>query len=478
MPNSTHPNYDDYLPVWQMCNDFTMGTRAVKAKGERYLPRPNPYDRTNEANARYQNYLKRAVFYEYSSKTVNQYLGLAFKQDPICEIDEQLNYLKTDANGVGISIYQLAQRGFKDLLVNGRFGIWVDYSQTKQLDKVNQKQTPKANVRLIYYDATSIINWRVDDSHLTMVMLSESINEYQGFKVKQVQQFRELGLDEQGLYVRVWRKGEKGFYIHSETTGLRKANGEVWRNIPFVIFGSQYNSFDNQDIPIEPLVHIEQGIYCNSADAENSRFLCGQVQPFMNVDNQTADYYNRLDEQGNKINQVRLGSETVLMLGENGSFGFAQAQSNTMATDGIVQKREIISELGYQLGQSGYAIKTATQAHNESQAQHSQASLCVANINEGMLNALKWAYQYAGVAGEPKFLIKQQFSPISVDTQVLALLNQLVDGGKLPKSVIWSKAKEFNLLDSELSDDDIIDLIESEYETNGIARTLQATSSE
>ncbi|WP_323842608.1 MULTISPECIES: DUF4055 domain-containing protein [unclassified Moraxella] len=470
--NTLHPDYSKSLSAWQMCNDFVSGTSVVKAKKEKYLPRPNPNDTSNDAQQRYDNYLKRAVFYEYSSKTVNQYLGLAFKQDPICEVDKRLEHLKTNANGQGVSLYHLAQQGLKSLLVNGRFGLWVDYPSVKIEAQNKQQQKEIESVvdlkpTIIYFSAEQIINWRIEPRFnqlaLTMVVLHEIVQQAgkDGFETVLVEQYRELGLNEQNqYYVRLWQKKDGQFTVVSEAKPT--INGKHLDYIPFQIFGSQTNTFATQIIPIEPLVHIEHGIYCNSADVENSRFLCGQIQPFMNVDNQTADYYNRVDENGVKVNPLRLGSETVIMLGENGSFGFAQAQPNTMATEGIAEKREIIAELGYQLGQSGTGIKTATQAENEQTAQHSQASLCVANINEGMFNVLIWCSRYANVTTEPKFSIRQQFSPVTVDVNVLNTLSGLIDSGKLPKSVIWAKAKEYNLLNAELSDDDIAGMIESD----------------
>ncbi|MFB6349471.1 DUF4055 domain-containing protein [Moraxella sp. ZJ142] len=444
--NSTHPQYDAALPAWTMCSDFVNGTTAVKAKGEKYLPRPNPNDDSLDAMQRYKNYLKRAVFYEYSSKTVSQYIGLAFKQDPICELDERLAAMKYNADGQGTSLYHQAQKGLKSLLVNGRFGIWVDFPT--QESKTSQKDDT-ALPKLLFYPAQSIINWRDD-----MIVLQEmvSIATDDPFVVKRVEQWRVLGIDEVGYYVEVWTKGEDGFSVNGRQ--YPKQHGDKhWQTIPFQIFGSQYNTFDEQEIPIEPLVHIEQGIYCNSADAENSRFICGQIQPFLNVDNQTADWY--------KDKKLKLGSETVIMLGEHGSFGFAQASPNTMATEGIADKRQIISELGYQLGQSGGGIKTATQADNEQQAQHSQVSLCVANINEGFTNLLNWCNLYKGAEKPPKFTIRQQFNQTAVNMELLQGLASLIDGGKLPKAVLYDKAKEYNLLDVELSHDDIDGMIEA-----------------
>ena len=455
--NSKHPDYEKAFSVWTLCDDFIAGTRAVKAKGEKYLPRPNPDDISRTALKRYENYKARAVFYEYSSKIVNQYLGLAFKQDPTVELAEVLQGLITNADGQGTSLYHLAQKGLKSLLVNGRFGVWVDYPKVQEPSKLSAGEQMANNIRpkLLFYPAKSIINWQDN-----LIVLQESVQKATNdpFVTETVNQWRVLGIDEVGYYVAVWQETD-GTYVEIDRYYPTDGNSKHWQVIPFQIFGSQYNTWEIQQIPIEPLVHIEKGIYCNSADAENSRFLCGQVQPFMNTDSHTMNHYLEEDEHGNIKNPLRLGSETVIMLGETGSFGFAQAQSNTMATEGISEKRGIINELGFQLGQ-GDGIKTATQADNEAQAQHSQASLCTANLNEGFLTLLRWCNAYIGVTDEPKFIIRQQFNQQSVDVGVLTGLAQLVDGGKLPRTVIYDKAREFNLINAELTNDDIDGLLD------------------
>lgn len=476
--NSTHPDYNEALPSWVMCNDFVAGTRAVKNKGEIYLPRPNQQDDSLLAKKRYDNYLKRAVFYEYSSKVVNQYLGLAFKLDPILDIDERLDALVYDADGQGTSLYHQAQKTLEALLVNGRCGILVDYpslagGNNSQADDARLNANPK----LIFYPAGSIINWQDD-----MIVLHELVRQRQTddpFVQDIIDQWRVLGLDEHGYYSEVWQQDDTGefFVVPNSFSRPLDHNGKHWERIPFQIFGSQFNTFEKQKIPIEPLVHIEHGIYCNSADAENSRFMCGQIQPFLNMDAQTMDMYR--NQETGEVLPFKLGSEIVLMLGEHGSFGFAQASPNTMATDGIVEKRGIISELGFQLGQASGAIKTATQAENETSAQHSQASLCVANINEGFLSLLNWCNRYTGAKHPPKFVIRQQFSQHAVDIGLLTQLSGLIDAGKLPKSVLYDKAKEFNLISGELSNDEIDGLIEQPsmtYEAFNQFRKAQGSS--
>ena len=286
--NSKHPDYEKAFPVWTLCDDFIAGTRAVKAKGEKYLPRPNPDDTSRTALKRYENYKDRAVFYEYSSKIVNKYLGLAFKQDPMVEIAEVLQGLITNADGQGTSLYHLAQKGLKSLLVNARFGVWVDYPKVDNPNQISASQMMSDGIRpkLLFYPAKSIINWQDD-----LIVLQESVQTPTNdpFVNEAVTQWRVLGLDGVGYYVAIWRD-IKGDYVEIERYYPTDGKGKHWQVIPFQIFGSQYNTWEIQAIPIEPLVHIEKGIYCNSADAENSRFLCGQVQPFMNTDSHTMNH--------------------------------------------------------------------------------------------------------------------------------------------------------------------------------------------
>lgn len=475
--NTTHSDYEQALPLWQKCADFVAGTVAVKAQRERYLPRPNPDDLTIEANLRYENYLSRAVFYEYSSDTVNRYIGLAFKKDPILELDTPLDVLKRDADGAGVSLYQQAQKGLECLLKTARFGLLVDYpsrdGSTTRAEQARLNLRPK----VLFYTAFDIINWHIAEKNNimqpVMIVLREYVSEpdiKDSFVYRSTEQYRYLGLDDNGYFVEVWRSNNGRLELFNERTYPLDANGKMWQVIPFQIFGSNYNTFDIQKIPIEPLVHIEQGIYCNSADAENSRFLCGQIQPYMVMDDRRFSYYTEVDEFGKLKRKLRIGSESVLMLGDGGVFGFAQAQPNTMATEGIAEKRDIIGEIGLQIGQVGSAIKTATQSEHEATAQYSKVSLCIANLNEGYSKVLQWCAQFAGSTGNNKFQIKQDFVTPQFDAGMFQQLASLVDGGKLPKSVIFNKAREANLIDPELSDDDIEGMIDSRQFGVGIGQ--------
>src|SRR5512137_2774243 len=80
--NSTHPEYDAALPVWLRARDVFAGEDAVKAGGEKYLPRLE-----DQTQAEYDAYRMRASFFNATSRTCEGFLGLVFRRDPPSNLD-------------------------------------------------------------------------------------------------------------------------------------------------------------------------------------------------------------------------------------------------------------------------------------------------------------------------------------------------------------------------------------------------------
>ena len=60
--NSTHPDYDATLPAWLRARDVVAGEDAVKAAGEKYLPRLDA-----QSPDEYRGYKTRGSFFNRSS---------------------------------------------------------------------------------------------------------------------------------------------------------------------------------------------------------------------------------------------------------------------------------------------------------------------------------------------------------------------------------------------------------------------------
>ena len=104
MPIDTkHPEYLEFYPLWEKCEDFVEGEEAVKRAGETYLPRLS-----GQTANKYENYKQRAVFYAAAARTVAGLVGSIFRKAPVVSLPKQLEYLRTNATGTGMSLTEVA----------------------------------------------------------------------------------------------------------------------------------------------------------------------------------------------------------------------------------------------------------------------------------------------------------------------------------------------------------------------------------
>ena len=473
--NTTHPQYDSLAPRWRRMTDVCNGEDVIKKAGERYLPMPNKDIRTPEALARYDNYKARAVFVEVTKDTLDKYTGQAFKDDPVLNVDKQLDYMKRDANGAGLSIYQLAQKCFEAQLERGRCGLFVDYPATDGEVSMADVEAKALRPTINYYSPESIINWRTTvvggQTLTTLIVLHEHVYDTDPddiFASKQVEQWRYLGLDDIGYFVEVWRKADgteqgnqDGFVLHQPRIYPTRSKQDAWKKIPFVIIGSDSNDWCEQNIPLESLAKVNLAHYRNSADYEQSAFICGQVQAWMS--GVSEQRMKALESQG-----IRIGAGALIMLEENGKFGFAQAEPNNLAGEAMDKKYAIMQALGAKLAEGkDTKQKTATQANHESGVQNSTASMCIANLNEAMQDALLLCYEYLGIKYNPKdgdylFKANQDFTAPVADSALMTAIGAWVQGGLAPKTAAYDYMRRYSLIDPELKDDEIDDMIDSE----------------
>lgn len=471
--NTRHPEYEQQYPRWVRMDHVCDGEDAVKKAGEAYLPMPNKDLGTKAVKARYENLKDRAVFVEVTKDTLDKYTGQAFKDDPILNVDERMQYMKRDANGSGVSIYQLGQKAFESQLKHGRCGLLVDYPSTGGEISLADAERKAIRPTISFYGAKSIINWRTTTEggrvKLSMLVLEETVNEVDlddEFVTKQVKQWRRLGLDEVGYFVEIWREdesvqdGDAKFTMFGDRIYPKKHNGDHWDRILFIPIGSDTNDWCIQGIPLESLAKVNLAHYRNSAAYEDSVHYCGQIQPWMSgVDKARLEHYEKQD--------IRIGSGTLLMLGDNGSFGYAQAEPNILAGEAMDKKYVLMMELGAKLSESQGTQKTATQSDHEAGSQNSIASMCIANLNEAMHDALMLAYEYIGIehkctAGEFLFKAKQDFVAPKPDPAMIQSIAGLVQTRLAPRTLLYGYLRRYNLLDPEFTDDDIEGAIDSE----------------
>lgn len=458
----TRPEYDAARNRWRLVRDVCKGSETIKAAGERYLPRPNAHDTSRENQERYVGYKQRAVFYNATGRTKHSLVGAVFRTWPTLTVPGALDYVAKDVDGQGVSIYQQSQSVIGHLLEVGRHGLLVDYPQVDgQAVSVADMASGRVRSTISSYPTEAIKNWKtrkVGGQHLlSLVVLEEKVDvdTDDGFGSKQVTQYRVLRLDADGNYTQeVWEEGSgQTSMVIAPFTPLNGA-GQRWRVIPFQFLGSENNDASIDDSPLYDMAEINIGHYRNSADYEDAAYLMGQPQVYMA--GLSEQWVKMLEEKG-----IYFGSRAILPLPQNGTAGILQAQANTMIKEAMDTKEDQLIALGARLIERGSAVKTATQADNDSAAEHSVLSLIVSNVSEAYSQCLEWMGEFLNVAGESLYKLNQDFTQISLDPAILSALFNAVQGGRLPEADFWQYLRDRGVIDPEKTDDEIRDELQT-----------------
>lgn len=452
----TRGDYSDALPSWELVGDVVAGEEKVKAKGETYLPNPSVVEEDpGEKKAVYDRYKQRASFYNVTGHTLQGLIGAVFRKDPELSVPGAIQYVDSDVDGAGVSIYQQSQQALAAVMEEGRVGLLADYPQTDAPASRADQNAGLVRANIAKYDAKQITNWRttkVGGAHLlSLVVLHETAEEVapDGFSVDEIEQYRVLQLVESVYQVTIWRANEKGsaWEIYEQYTPKR-GSGAAWDRIPFTFVGAQNNDSSIDKAPLLDLARQNVKHYQVGADWYNALFYAGQPQPWMS--GLTQQWVDMLEEKG-----VLVGSRAPIMLPEGGAFGIETVTADSAIQSELDRIENRMVALGAKLMQVGGAIKTATEVNSDDAAQHSALSLASANVSEAYTKCLEWCAEFMGAAGESQYLLNQDLVEHTLDATLLREIVAAWMSGAVPETDVWAWMRRTGLIDSGKTDDEV-----------------------
>ena len=469
-----HGDYAESIASWELVEHVCEGQSEVKEHGERYLPRPNPLDTSAENVERYKQYLARAVFYDVTGRTLQGLVGAAFRKWPVLEAPSALAYVADDIDGQGISIYQQSQETLGCVLKTGRHALLVDYPRTDAPASRADMASGLIRSTVVSLEAEQITNWRTAQigalRKLALVVIRESHETVtaDGFGTERETQYRVLRLTDAGYTQEIWRKpsSAREWALAEGPWVILDGSGRPWDEIPLTFVGAENNDSSVDRSPLYDLAELNIAHYRNSADYEDSAYLVGQAQPWMSGLSQ--EWRDWLQSTG-----IFVGSRQPILLPEGGAFGFAQSAANGLAKEAMDQKEAQMVALGARLIQPGSAIKTATEAQGDQEAEHSVLSLACSNVSEAYTKALGWMARFmaapdTGIAYE----VNQDFVEQHLDPQMLTALIQAWQAGQLPEGDLWTQLRKYGVIDPEKTDE----AIREELDTQNPGLNLDANT--
>lgn len=406
LPNVTfvRPELARLYAQYKLIRDCISGEPVIKDYTTTYLPMPNAHDQSPENKARYKAYLKRAVFYNVTRRTLAGLVGQVFMRDPVIKVPDIMEPVLNDATGSGVSLVQCAKKSESMTLAYSRSGVLIDYPTTDAEGGATIEDLNAGKVRPIIttYSPMEIINWRVFQmgavEMLCLVVIFELYCvEDDGFEMKRAGQFRVLSLDENLEYVQqIWREVQprqidgstipnRGSFINVEnlTTRPKGADGLPLKEIPFKFIGSENNDTNPDNPNMYDLASVNIAHYRNSADYEEACYVLGQPTLV------TTGLHQQWIDTVLK-GEAQMGSMGGLPLGKDMDAKLLQAEPNMMIKEAMEMKERQMVALGAKLVEQKDVQRTAFETKVEATGEGSILSSTTKNVSEVYLWALKW----------------------------------------------------------------------------------------
>ena len=448
-----NPEYEMYLPVWEKTRDSVKGSVSVKDKRQIYLPVPDTEsndDRVGSESMRYRQYLKRALFTNFTGRTKNALVGAAFRKMPVLELPTGLDYLLEDATGDGLGLVQMAKDELSNLLETGRTFFLVDYPQAE--DGLSAEDVTMLDLRasIVPYTAEQVINWRTEAvggrKLLTLCVISEPYKDGgDEFSHDTEIQYRVLRLNEDGYSQQIYRDGVP----YSEEVYPKRADGSTWDIIPGMFVGSKNNDATVDDAPLSDIADVNIAHYRNSADYEESCFLTGQPTLFI-THSLSMEQWLDYNPAG-----IKLGSRAGHVLGETGSATLVQADPNNLVLEAMRAKENAMIAIGARIVTDRGGNETAEGARIRFASENSVLGDIVHNLSQAIQQCLVWCGEFMGVGEVAEFDINREFYDKSVDPQLLMSMITLLDRQIISDQDIFDRLKAGGIIDADRNLEDI-----------------------
>src|SRR5690242_3202367 len=117
---SEHPLYTKNKCRWKITED------AVNSEYECYVIPPT-YTTTRGTAKRRENYIKRAIYYNFVASTLKGWVGLVTQKSHTVKLPAGMEYLKESATSNGLSLEGLEKECLRQVNIAARYILYTDY---------------------------------------------------------------------------------------------------------------------------------------------------------------------------------------------------------------------------------------------------------------------------------------------------------------------------------------------------------------
>lgn len=431
MPITTvHPDYEENKPVWEFCEDFYDGERAVKKNAKKYVQKLS-----GQTDEKFRAYVQRAPFYPVASRTVTALAGAVFRKAPSITLPAGLEYLLKDATGTGMSLTAVAQRLTTEVFVTGRAGLLVD------------RPVDGGSPYLTIFDADDILNWDQTTGNEFVVLEDEKLVKGKDkFTLEEKEGYRELTKDIDGNYiVNIWEKkdevkdGEEEFYIADTFMPIK--NGKPIQYLPFTCIGPYAVDFEVARPPILELCEVQRIHFALSCDYANALHTICVPTPVISADLQADESFT-----------LHLGPDTSIMLPGGGTASFLEFKGNGIGSveTAMTKYETYLANLGARMIETKNQMysDTATAANQRESAATAVVSGIITSVEEALEKCLRWIADWENKSpDEVRVSLNKELVKSSMDSNMLTAMTQAVQAGTMSLETYYHNIQEAGLTD-------------------------------
>lgn len=399
---------------------------------------------------RQTEYEDGAIVYNFTKRTLAGMVGSVMRKDPEQAFPAAMDYLKEDADGSGVGLWQHAQDTLMEIDSVGRGGLLVD-APNVQAASMAEQNAGLLNPTIAFYTAENIVNWRLERhgsvNKVVMVVLREEYEYTDGaneFSPNYGQQYRVLDIIDGQYRQRVYRFDAKGALLDGGYIELYpKLGGVPAGEIPFTFVGASNNDSTVDDAPLLPLAELNIGHYRNSADNEENLFVVSQamlvIAPSQSI---SPEQWKELNPGG-----VKFGARSGLFVGPGGSANLLQAAATNALDNALTKKEQQAIQIGAQLITPTQQI-TAESARLQRGADTSVMATIARNVSKAYEDCLKWVAQMKGLPDSGiEFKLNMEFFLQPMTSQDRQQWAADIQAGNMPLEAYWAAARKSGVTD-------------------------------
>ena len=402
--NATHPDYDANATSWLRARNVIAGEDAVKAAGEKYLPKLD-----SQSADEYRAYKTRAAFFNAAARTAEGFVGLLFRREPTVRLPEKssgvgvaLAASADDLDLLGTSLSAYAKNVVEEVVSVGRCGTLVDWENEGH---------QRAYAAL--YTTEQILNWRtarVNGRNVpVLIVLRESVEVVgdDGFDTQAVEQLRVLKLEASGdawkCVVELWQpkqsqKNRRKTEWVLVDTRVPLRLGKPLPLIPFVFHGPRHSLPLVDKLPLADIIAVNLDHFRLDADYKHGLHFTALPTAWVSG--------------FDKGNDLRIGSSTAWVAEAPGATaGFLEFTGQGLTTFERAMDRDerLMAVLGTRMlaeqkrvGESADAIAMRQSGEN------SVLGALAASVSDSLTHVLRWLHWWHSTEDKPDLVSTDQ----------------------------------------------------------------------